>query len=86
MLKSDLIVSDPDILGGTPCIISTRMPVYAVAARYKAGEPAAEIIDGYPDLSVAHVLAAVSYASAHPFVEDPDGRPWRKPSRREAAE
>jgi uncharacterized protein (DUF433 family) len=77
MKDSDLIVSDPEILGGTPCIATTRLPVYAVAARFRAGEPASSILDGYPDLAEKHVLAAVAYAEAHPFVEDADARPWR---------
>ena len=55
-MNDELIVSDPDILGGTPCIVSTRLPVYAVLARFRAGETAAEILDGYPDLSAAHVM------------------------------
>ena len=84
-MNDELIVSDPDILGGTPCIVSTRLPVYAVLARFRAGETAAEILDGYPDLSAAHVMAAVAYAEAHPFEEHPDGRPWRK-TQQQAAE
>jgi uncharacterized protein (DUF433 family) len=85
-MADSLIISDPDILGGTPCIAGTRLPVYAIAARCKAGEAPVEIIDGYPDLTIEHVLAAIAYADAHPFAEDPDGRPWRKPRRKEAAE
>lgn len=78
MSNEDLIVVDPGILGGTPCIATTRLPVYAVAARFRAGEPVSSILDGYPDLTEAHVLAAVAYADEHPFVEHPDARPWRK--------
>ena len=73
----EFVISNSEILGGTPCIVGTRLPVYAVAARFRAGEPATEIIDGYPDLTPAHVQAAVAYAEAHPFEEHPDGRPWR---------
>ena len=78
MANQDLIISDPEILGGTPCIVTTRLPVYAVAARLRAGETAASIFDGYPDLTEEHALAALAYAQAHPFVEHPDARPWRK--------
>ena len=77
-MEFDQIISDPDILGGTPCIAGTRLPVYAVAARFLAGEPATDIIDGYPDLTPAHVYSAVAYAKSHPFEEHPDARPWRK--------
>ncbi len=85
-MTNDLIRSDPDILGGTPCIVSTRLPVYAVAARVKAGESAASILDGYDDLTDEHVKAAVAYAELHPFFEDPNGRPWRSRPQWQAVE
>lgn len=72
------IVSNPGILGGTPCIRDSRMNIYAIAARFNGGETAEEILDGYPDLPVEAVLAAVRYAAEHPQVEHPDGKPWRK--------
>ena len=75
-----MIYSDPDIRGGTPCIVGTRLDVYSVAARFNAGESAESILDGYPDLTSAHVEAAVVYATAYAFEEDPDGHPWRKTS------
>ena len=77
-MTSDLILIDPDIRGGTPCITSTRLDVYSVAARFNSGESAESILDGYPDLTAEHVAAAVAYAVAHPFEEHPDGHPWRK--------
>ena len=83
---SDLISIDPDIRGGTPCIVTTRLDVYSVAARFNAGETAASILDGYPDLTPEHVAAAVAYAAKHPFEEDPDGRPWRKHAGAKASE
>ena len=79
-MRIDLIEIDPDILGGTPCIASTRLDVYSVAARFGVGESATSILDGYPDLTAEHVAAAVAYAAANPFEEHPDGRPWRKPA------
>ena len=73
-----LLEVDPNIRGGTPCIVSTRLDVYCVAARFNDGESAESILDGYPDLTPAHVAAAVAYAALHPFEEHPDGHPWRK--------
>ncbi len=78
MSDDDIILSDPHILGGTACIRGTRLSVYAIAARYKGGEPVEEILDGYPDLGREAVEAAVRYAEKHPFREHPDARPWRK--------
>jgi uncharacterized protein (DUF433 family) len=62
------------------------MTVYSVAARFKSGETAEEILDGYPDLTPEHVRAAVRYAESHPLVEQPDARPWRsRPSKKVVA-
>ncbi len=84
MANDDQIVSDPEIMGGTPCIRGTRLTVYAVAARIRGGETVAELLDGYPpEITEEHVQAAIAYADRVPFEEHPDGRPWRK---RQAAE
>ncbi len=79
-MSDDVIVKNPNILGGTACLRGTRLSVYVIAARYKGGETAEEIFDGYPaDLALGPdiVAAAVRYAELHPFKEHPDARPWR---------
>ena len=88
MTDSPLIVRDPLILGGTPCIRGTRLSVYIIAARFKGGETAEEIFDGYPaelGLGPETVASAIAYAETHPQVEHPEGRPWRKSARKDVA-
>lgn len=41
------VVIDPDVLSGRPVITGTRIPLLAVAARTKHGEPVKEIADDY---------------------------------------
>ena len=65
-------------MGGTPGIRGTRITVYANAARFNGGESVASLLEDYPYIAAAAVEAAVAYAARVPFVEDPDGRPWRK--------
>jgi len=78
-MSDDLILSDPEIMGGTPCIKGTRLTVYSVAARIRGGETIAEYIEDYLHyITEEQVLAAIAYADRVPFVEDPGGRPWRK--------
>jgi uncharacterized protein (DUF433 family) len=84
-MNNEFILEDPEIMGGTPCIRGTRITVYAVAARIRGGETVADLLDGYPDLGPEHVKAAIEYADRVPFVEHPDGRPWRKSAVRERA-
>ena len=81
----DLILSDPDIMGGTPCIMGTRITVYVVAARLNGGDTTAEILQDYPYITAEQIEAA-AYAARVPFVEHPDGRPWRKTRVKTAAE
>lgn len=78
------IVSNPAILGGTPCIRGTRLNVYAIAARVGGSETPEDIVAENPHVSVEMVLAAASYAREHPQVEHPDGKPWRKKARQAA--
>ncbi len=87
MTEDDLILIDPEIMGGTPCIRGTRLTVYAVAARIGGGETVAELLDGYPpEFTERHVHAAIAYANRLPFVEVPNSRPWRNPvSKKDAA-
>lgn len=62
----DLVVTDPDVLGGTPVIRGTRIPVYDVAASVEAGVPADRILAAYPSLDVDSIELATIYAEANP--------------------
>jgi uncharacterized protein (DUF433 family) len=52
----------------------------------KDGDNLVEIMGEYPHLTLEQVNAALEYAARVPFVEHPDGRPWRKAAHRDAAE
>lgn len=70
------IVSDEQILGGTPVIRGTRMTVYSVLGRVAHGDTVDEIMAENPDLSRDALEAAITYARAHPLMGRPGGRPW----------
>ena len=72
------IVSNPGILGGTPCIRGTRLNIYAIAARLEGDETAEDIVQENPWVTAEMVHAAVAYARRVPLIEHPDGRPWRR--------
>ncbi|MCW2245432.1 uncharacterized protein (DUF433 family) [Azospirillum fermentarium] len=61
-----LAVSDPGILGGTPVIRGTRVPVHDVAASVAAGLSMDQILAAYPSLDTATVELAMFYAEANP--------------------
>ena len=85
MSEAGIIVRNPEILGGTPCIRGTRLNVYAIAARVHGGETPEEIATENPGVSPDMILAATEYAGMHPQVEHPEGRPWRKIADKSAA-
>ncbi len=69
------IVSNPEILGGTPVIAKTRITVYSVLARLEDGEGLNEIARDYPGVPREAFEAAAIYAKANPLMGRPK-RPW----------
>jgi uncharacterized protein (DUF433 family) len=62
----DMVVSDPEILSGTPVIRGTRVPAYDVAASVAAGISTERILSAYPSLRAEQVELAAMYAEANP--------------------
>jgi uncharacterized protein (DUF433 family) len=54
----------PDVMMGKPCLQGTRIPVYLVLEKLGAGETADEILAAYPQLTKAHITAALQYAAS----------------------
>jgi uncharacterized protein (DUF433 family) len=65
--KSFGVVSSPDILGGTPVIRGTRVPVHYVAAAVAAELPIRELLAIWPHLDEDTFRNAAEYAEAHPL-------------------
>ena len=75
--RDQFITSHPDILGCTPVIDGTRIPVHAVLGRFQGGETLQDLIDDDPEVPPEAFEAAELYARAHPLRGRPSGRPWR---------
>jgi uncharacterized protein (DUF433 family) len=67
----ELISSSSEVLGGTPVIKGTRIPVHDVAASVEAGLSTERILAAYPNLSSDKIDLSVLYAKANPV----KGRP-----------
>ena len=74
--RDAFIVSNDDIMGGTPVIRGTRLTVYSVLGRIKHGDTLDDILGDNPDLSRDAIEAAITYARTHPPMGRPGGRPW----------
>ena len=57
------ITTDPDVMGGQPCIRGMRMPVATVVAMVADGMTVSEIIAEHPDLTSDDVREALLYAA-----------------------
>ncbi|HWC00517.1 MAG TPA: DUF433 domain-containing protein [Bryobacteraceae bacterium] len=72
----EMVVSDPEIMRGTPVFRGTRIPVDLVADMLAQGATAAEILEGYPTLSKEKIAMAPLYMRAFPRRGRPSRRPW----------
>ncbi len=77
----ELVIEDPQILGGTPVIRGTRIPVYDVAASVVSGLSRTRIRAAYPGLGDHAIELAALYAEAVP----PRGRPRHSIAPRQAS-
>jgi len=58
----DIIVKDPDILGGTPVFRGTRVPLQALFDSIESGETLEEFLEGFPSVSREMAVAALEQA------------------------
>ncbi|HEX2890588.1 DUF433 domain-containing protein [Vineibacter terrae] len=62
----EMVVSDPEVLGGAPVVRGTRVPVHDVAASVAGGLPMDRILAAYPLLDMDKIELAAIYAEANP--------------------
>ena len=60
---SDRITIEPGTCGGRPCIRGMRIRVKDILSLLAAGASHQELLEDYPDLEEADILAALSYAA-----------------------
>ncbi len=57
-----VIQSDPEIMGGTPVFVGTRVPFQTLLDYLEAGQPLAEFLDDFPTVSRDQAVAALEQA------------------------
>ena len=82
----EIVVSDPEIMRGTPVFKGTRIPVDLVADMLAQGATEDEILEGYPTLNREKLAIAPLYVRAFPRRGRPSSRPWsgKKPRARKS--
>ena len=62
-MRFDRITTDPDQMGGLPCIRGLRIPVATVIDMVADGMAPADIIAAFPDLQPQDIEQALHYAA-----------------------
>ena len=65
MKPSSVVHSDPEILGGTPIFVGTRVPLQALIDYLEGGHSLEEFLDDFPTVSREVAVAALEQAKAH---------------------
>jgi len=79
----DMVISDPDTMGGDPVFRGTRVPVHLIATLLGQGSTETDQLEAYPRLTAEMVHLAPIYAAAYPLRGRPRTQPWhdRPPTR-----
>jgi uncharacterized protein (DUF433 family) len=62
---SSLITQDPEILGGEPVFLGTRVPVKSLFDHLEAGDSIDEFLKGFPTVQREQVIALLEEAREH---------------------
>ena len=71
-MKSPRVISDPEILGGTPVFIGTRVPVRIIFEHLEAGDSLEVFLDDFPSVNRELAIQVLEHAKmalvldAHP--------------------
>jgi uncharacterized protein (DUF433 family) len=59
---SSVVHRDPDVLGGTPVFVGTRVPVRTLVDYLEAGDSLNEFLDDFPSVTHEEAVAALQLA------------------------
>ncbi len=63
-----IIHSDPEIMGGTPVFVGTRVPLQNLIDSLEGGESIEDFLDGFPSVKREQVIAVIE-AGKHRMLE-----------------
>jgi uncharacterized protein (DUF433 family) len=69
MKQQSVVHSDPDILGGTPVFVGTRVPLQALIDYVEGGHSLDEFLDDFPTVSREMAVAALEQAKIHLYAD-----------------
>ena len=60
--QKPVVHSDPEILGGTPVFLGTRVPFQTLLDYLEAGDPLDEFLDDFPTVTREQAISALEQA------------------------
>jgi uncharacterized protein (DUF433 family) len=64
-VKPSVVHSDPEILGGTPVFVGTRVPLQALIDYIKGGHTLEKFLDDFPSVPRELAIEALEQAKRH---------------------
>jgi uncharacterized protein (DUF433 family) len=62
-MKQQIVVHrDPDIMGGTPVFVGTRVPLQTLLDYLEGGQPLADFLEDFPTVTREQAVAALEQA------------------------
>jgi uncharacterized protein (DUF433 family) len=61
-MKSNVISSNPEIMGGAPVFRGTRVPVQTLIEYLEAGDSISDFLEGFPTVTKKQVIAFLEEA------------------------
>ena len=62
---SQVVHSDPDVLGGIPVFAGTRVPIQSLFDHLEAGEAIGDFLEGFPSVKREQVIALLEESRHH---------------------
>ncbi len=62
IMKSKIISSSPDVMGGTPVFTGTRVPIQTLLDYLEGGESIDDFLEGFPTVTREQVIAFLEEA------------------------
>lgn len=60
--KNSVIQRSPDVLGGVPVFVGTRVPVQTLLDYLEAGQPLSDFLEDFPTVTREQAVAALEQA------------------------
>ena len=70
-----VVHSDPELMGGTPVFVGTRVPLQNLIDYLEGGESIEDFLDGFPSVKREQVIAVIEAAKLKMLEAVGDARP-----------